>query len=128
MQVSLFVEQKRTVEQTQLYKELRAKKAQELQEAALDLSRAQRALLRSHQAYLRLAGRRGDLFDLNQVGREDQIFAAMRWAGLELDAVECESQEEEPLIPASMLLDTDATESAPAEASAANPNRAPATT
>lgn len=90
VQVELFVEQKRTHEQTQLYKELRSKKHQEAQDAAHELRRVHRALLRSHQAYLRQANKKGDVFELNQLSADDQIYEAMMWAGRELDAVQAE--------------------------------------
>ena len=90
VQVLLFVEQKRTMEQTQLYKELRAKKNQEAQAAAAELMRCQRALLRSHQAYLRSKERRRDASDLNLLGIDEQIQAAIQWAESDLDAVDCE--------------------------------------
>lgn len=92
VQVSLFVEQKRSVEQGQLYKELRLRKNQELREAAVELSRYKRALLRFHHAYLRATGNKGRTFDLNKLSIDEQVGEALRWAGLELDAVLAESQ------------------------------------
>lgn len=91
-QVSLFVEQKRSVEQGQLYKELRQQK-QSLERKALDFMRnTNLALLRAHQAHLRDIGRKGEATSLEKLPAAQQVTAANAWAHGELDAVRCEAE------------------------------------
>lgn len=79
-QVTLYVEQRRVVEQQQLYKELRTAKVEAAAAAAKELRMCQRALLRAHQANLKGSGMRAVLHGLTELPVGEQLSHAMKWA------------------------------------------------
>ena len=91
MQVTLFVEQRRSVEQQQLYKELRQAKELAASVASTELRVYQRALLRAHQASLMGSGMRAVLHGLTEQPLPEQFTHALRWAD-DLPAARCEPQ------------------------------------
>lgn len=90
-QVELFIERKRSHEQSLLYKEMRDKKREGDTAAAQELAHWQRAVLRAHHAHLEATEAQRVLAEICRLSREQQLSRAVYWAN-GLPAVDIEGE------------------------------------
>ena len=80
VKVRLYIEQKKVLEQAQLFKEHRTQARAGAVKAANEVKRWQRLLLRAQHAQLRGEGRGAECMDLIELSVDKQLELAMRWA------------------------------------------------